>query len=158
MRKHVYYLSALLLALSACGSGSFETDDIEENTATAENPVNKNKGPLGDVLFKDTVFMFGDVKDGESVQHTYTFKNTGVAPISIAKKNPNRKEEKIHATPGCNTNPNVFCSTGMLISATQTIGIACRSNFDHRRRWIPAHAINRTKATHASAWKDRHGA
>ncbi|MFM2255025.1 MAG: hypothetical protein RLZZ47_514 [Bacteroidota bacterium] len=84
MRKHVYYLSALLIALSACGSGSFETEDIEENTATAENPVNKNKGPLGDVLFKDTVFMFGDVKDGESVQHTYTFKNTGVAPISIA--------------------------------------------------------------------------
>ena len=88
MRKHVYYLSALLIALSAFGSGSFETEDIEENTATAENPVNKNKGPLGDVLFKDTVFMFGDVKDGESVQHTYTFKNTGVAPISIANGSP----------------------------------------------------------------------
>jgi len=39
---------------------------------------------MGDVVFKDTVFMFGDVKDGESVQHTYSFKNTGEAPLSIA--------------------------------------------------------------------------
>ena len=60
--------------MNACGSGSFDTDDIEENTATAESPKNVHKGPWGDVVFKDTVFMFGDVKDGESVQHTYSFK------------------------------------------------------------------------------------
>ena len=40
--------------------------------------------PKGDVLFKDTLFMFGNVKDGASVEHTYSFKNTGEAPISIA--------------------------------------------------------------------------
>lgn len=73
----------VVLILASCGSGSFDTDDIEENTATAESPKNEHKGPLGDVFFKDTVFVFGDVKDGESVQHTYTFKNTGNAPISI---------------------------------------------------------------------------
>ena len=53
--------------MNACGSGSFDTDDIEENTATAKSPKNVHKGPWGDVVFKDTVFMFGDVKDGESV-------------------------------------------------------------------------------------------
>ena len=84
MRRYFYYLAVLMVVATSCGSGSFETEDIEENTATAEDPKNKNKGPLGDVLFKDTVFMFGDVKDGESVQHTYVFKNTGVAPLSIA--------------------------------------------------------------------------
>jgi hypothetical protein len=84
MRKEWMFLMGTVLLMGACGSGSFDTEDIEENTATAEAPKNKNKGPLGDVVFKDTVFMFGDVKDGESVQHTYSFKNTGKAPISIA--------------------------------------------------------------------------
>ena len=84
MRKHWMLILPLVAMMSACGSGSFETEDIEENTATAVDPKNKNKGPMGYVVFKDTVFMFGDVKDGESVQHTYSFKNTGEAPLSIA--------------------------------------------------------------------------
>ena len=62
MRKHWMLILPLVAMMSACGSGSFETEDIEENTATAADPKNKNKGPMGDVVFKDTVFMFGDVK------------------------------------------------------------------------------------------------
>jgi len=84
MRKLWMLILPVAALMNACGSRSFDTDDIEENTATAESPKNVHKGPWGDVVFKDTVFMFGDVKDGESVQHTYSFKNTGEAPISIA--------------------------------------------------------------------------
>ena len=84
MRKLFLSIAVVSLALFSCGQSEFETEDIENNTATADQPKNTHKGPLGDVRFKDTSFMFGDVKDGEMVQHTYVFTNVGQAPLSIS--------------------------------------------------------------------------
>ena len=69
MRKLFLSIAVVSLALFSCGQSEFETEDIENNTATADQPKNTHKGPLGDVRFKDTSFMFGDVKDGEMVHH-----------------------------------------------------------------------------------------
>lgn len=71
------------LVVSCSGSG-YEAEDIELNNATAGKPQNTSKGPKGDVQFKDTSFVFGNVKEGEMVQHTYHFTNIGKAPISIS--------------------------------------------------------------------------
>ena len=84
MRKLFLSIAVVSLALFSCGQSEFEAEDIENNTATADQPKNTHKGPLGDVRFKDTSFMFGDVKDGEMVQHTYVFTNVGQAPLSIS--------------------------------------------------------------------------
>ena len=84
MRNLFLSIAVVSLALFSCGQSEFEAEDIENNTATADQPKNKHKGPLGDVRFKDTSFMFGDVKDGEMVQHTYVFTNVGQAPLSIS--------------------------------------------------------------------------
>lgn len=43
MRKHWMLILPLVAIMSACGSGSFETEDIEENTATAADPKTKTK-------------------------------------------------------------------------------------------------------------------
>ena len=69
MRKSFLAFTLVSLVLFSCGGGGFDTDDIENNTASADQPKNTHQGPLGDVRFKDTSFMFGDVKDGEMVQH-----------------------------------------------------------------------------------------
>jgi len=35
------------------------------------------------ILFEDTTFDFGTVKQGEKVKHTFTFKNSGANPLLI---------------------------------------------------------------------------
>lgn len=99
MNKALHTLAALaLVALASCsGSGnrSFDTEDIEDNPATIDNPA-VPAGPRGHASFEDTAFYFGQINDGEKVQHVYKFKNTGDGPMSIAN---------VQASCGCTT-PN----------------------------------------------------
>lgn len=81
--RRIQFLMGLIFLVS-CTNSKFDTDDIERNNANAQNPENTAKGPLGDVLFADTSFLFGNIQEGEMVQHTYTFTNTGKAPVSIS--------------------------------------------------------------------------
>lgn len=83
-------LSVLTLCFSCTSNREMDEDDIEEH-----NPENKkNNGPKGIATFKDTVWDFGKIQDGEIVYHDYTFKNTGKAPISIVN---------VQASCGCTT-------------------------------------------------------
>ena len=96
MRKTLIQLLPLALGLWAC-SGSenreFGTDDIESNEATIDNPQ-AEAGPRGHASFEDTAFYFGQINDGEKVQHVYRFTNTGEGPMSIAN---------VQASCGCTT-------------------------------------------------------
>lgn len=97
MRTLLYFIVALALLQSCSGSDnrSFENQDIEANDATLENPA-VSAGPHGHAEFEDTAFYFGQINDGEKVQHVYKFKNTGQGPLSIAN---------VQASCGCTT-PN----------------------------------------------------
>ena len=90
-RKFYLVLTVAVLALACTPSNrDMDEDDIENN-----NPENKKpSGPLGEVKFNDTTFDFGKITDGEVVQHTYTFKNVGKAPMSIVN---------VEAQCGCTT-------------------------------------------------------
>ncbi len=79
------FLMGIIFCVTSCTNNKFDTDDIERNNANAQNPVNTSKTILGDVVFADTSFLFGNIQEGEMVQHTYTFTNTGKAPVSISK-------------------------------------------------------------------------
>ncbi|MBL7810848.1 MAG: DUF1573 domain-containing protein [Bacteroidetes bacterium] len=85
----------LVLASCSAGSRKPDTDDIEKNKTSIENPVLKPNGPKGEPVFTDTVFNFGKVRDGESVQHKFTFKNTGKGDLVISE---------VKASCGCTTN------------------------------------------------------
>ncbi len=48
----------------------------------AETPA--PTGPTTNIVFEETDFDFGTIKDGEKVKHTYKFKNTGKEPLIIS--------------------------------------------------------------------------
>ncbi|MEE9439463.1 MAG: DUF1573 domain-containing protein [Saprospiraceae bacterium] len=41
-------------------------------------------GPLTSIKFEDSTFDYGEIKDGEVVEHVYKFKNTGKEPLVIS--------------------------------------------------------------------------
>lgn len=62
--------------------------DANQPMAAADGQVNPEQvvpvGPTTTMVFEQTDFDFGSVKEGEKVKHTYVFKNTGKEPLVIA--------------------------------------------------------------------------
>jgi hypothetical protein len=52
-------------------------------TPTTPAPETKPEGPLPAMEFATIEHDFGTIKEGEIVEHTYSFKNTGEAPLII---------------------------------------------------------------------------
>lgn len=59
-------------------------------TPAAVNPVAEEKpeGPLAVASFPKLEHDFGTIKEGDVVEHTFTFKNTGSAPLIIQNAAP----------------------------------------------------------------------
>ena len=54
------------------------------NPATDENPTEINAVQQGpNMTFEHTEFQFGTIQQGDKVEHTFTFKNEGDAPLII---------------------------------------------------------------------------
>lgn len=85
---------AVLFTLLASSCSSTENRDMDASEIEASNPENPNKGPKGQFQFVDSVFNFGQINDGEVVEHTFRFKNVGKGPLSIVK---------VEASCGCTT-------------------------------------------------------
>ncbi len=68
------------------GSKSASTPATPAATATA--PEEKPEGPLPVVEFETVDHDFGTVKEGQKVNYTYKFKNTGQAPLIIQSAQP----------------------------------------------------------------------
>lgn len=81
-------LSAAILAigLGACTSSNRPagSSDIAENPGTLLNPDAAKNKALGTPEFESIVHDFGKIKEGDIVKHSFTFKNTGKGPLSIA--------------------------------------------------------------------------
>ena len=74
-----------LAAAPADGSATPTTSadpTAQPSSVTAENQV--PSGPTTTMVFEQTDFDFGSVKEGEKVKHTYKFKNTGNEPLIIS--------------------------------------------------------------------------
>ena len=103
MKKNLIFTFAMAVALMAtsCNQASNTTDAAAEadvtaaapaaettidnpNVATTEQaaaPVANTNAPV--MTFKETVYDFGTVKQGEVINHTFTFTNTGKEPLII---------------------------------------------------------------------------
>lgn len=68
----------------------FTTEDIVTSNPEDRDP----NAPKGQVTFDDTAADFGNIIDGAKIEHTFTFKNTGKGPLSIAR---------VSASCGCTT-------------------------------------------------------
>jgi hypothetical protein len=67
--------------------------EVEGKRATpkatpVQEPAQKPEGPLAVIEFDKTEHDFGTIEQGKKVSYTYTFKNTGDAPLIIQSAQP----------------------------------------------------------------------
>ena len=91
--KYFLGLSFILFGLFSCAQKEADSEkkeatetvptaSIKNNNATAEVV---EEGPLGAFEFEETSFDFGTITAGDVVEHKFSFKNTGEAPIVISE-------------------------------------------------------------------------
>jgi hypothetical protein len=71
--------------------GKKQADNTAVSTPTPEtDPIKDEKptGPLPVAQFEKIEHDFGTIKEGQSVEYTFTVKNTGEAPLIIQKADP----------------------------------------------------------------------
>ncbi len=105
-----FFVCGLLAILISCGnSGNKE----EQSTDTLANEAAKG----GQIEFAESVFDFGQVKEGEVVEHEYTYTNTGTAPVILSQ---------VSASCGCTT-PS-YTQTPVLPGKSGEIKVSFDSN------------------------------
>jgi hypothetical protein len=77
-------LSSLILLASACNNQPTKKVDVDmiDNPATASNPTAESKNTT-EMTFETMDHNFGDIIEGQSVEKTYYFTNTGKTPLLI---------------------------------------------------------------------------
>ena len=112
MKKLILIGSAVLAMLTSCTDTeltqrvdalekkveSLSATQLINNPATANTPTGEvvNDGPTATIKFEEEEFDFGTIQQGDIVEHTYAFTNTGEVPLII---------ENASASCGC-TVPN----------------------------------------------------
>ena len=76
----IIYTTILLLALVSCDQRSRETKNL--NTSAIETDQTSNKEPI--ISFDKKTWDFGTITDGEVVEHTFRFTNTGTSDLVIS--------------------------------------------------------------------------
>src|SRR5690606_34226755 len=106
-------LGAALATLVACGN-SGNGDNEEELSDTV---ANKAATGGGIIEFEETAFDFGEVKEGEVIEHVYTYTNTGKTPVILSQ---------VSASCGCTT-PS-YTQTPVLPGKSGEIKVSFDSN------------------------------
>lgn len=60
-----------------------EVKQVEKNVEAKTEKVKEAAAGTPKMTFEQTEFEFGDITQGDKVSHTFTFKNTGTAPLLI---------------------------------------------------------------------------
>ena len=63
-------------------ASSISNADIIRNPITANQPIDTTN--VAKIEFGSTTYQFGEVKEGAIIEHTFTFTNTGNAPLIIS--------------------------------------------------------------------------
>ena len=126
----IIYTTILLLALISCDQKSRETKNL--NTSAIETDQTSNKEPI--ISFDKKTWDFGTITDGEVVEHTFRFTNTGTSDLVISSASascgctiPNWPKEPI--APGEKGEIKVeFNSNGKKDMVTKDINILANTN------------------------------
>lgn len=83
MMKNVLFVLLSVILFSSCNNSNNQiTTDIVNNPNTAEGNANTENLPV--LSFEKDLFDFGTITQGEQVEHTFTFTNTGKSDLVIA--------------------------------------------------------------------------
>ncbi len=88
--KYTLFVATLLLFLAACKNDSGVQEIRNEgpnasmvrNPATADYPTDTNQ--LARIVYEEHDFDFGEAKEGDVVEHSFKFTNTGKVPLVIS--------------------------------------------------------------------------
>ena len=94
MKNSIFIIALLLVVANACqNDGSDGVQEIRaadgtnssmiRNPATADMPLDSNQ--LARITYEQPEYDFGEVKEGDIVEHTFKFTNTGDVPLTILK-------------------------------------------------------------------------
>lgn len=95
MKNTIILCLAAALGWAACqndkpGEGTQENKpggssvaDMVRNPVSANQPLDSNQ--LARITFEETEFDFGEVNEGDIVEHKFKFTNTGKVPLTILK-------------------------------------------------------------------------
>ncbi|OKL40725.1 DUF1573 domain-containing protein [Pontibacter flavimaris] len=110
MKKNLFLVAgmAIMMLATSCENNKAGNDTVAENTTAAEAPVQPIENPnvvatatQGETAatgnsavmsFEQTEYDFGSIQEGETIEHTFEFTNTGSTPLVI---------ESATATCGC---------------------------------------------------------
>jgi len=84
--KRIAELEARLNSLEGNKATTPAATPVTEPAAAV--PETKPEGPLPALDFERVDYDFGTIKEGQKVNYTYKFKNTGVAPLIIQSVQP----------------------------------------------------------------------
>lgn len=85
MESRITKLEGRVAALEGRGgvASTNRPQPIAANNTTPAAPAEKPEGPLPAFQFQEELHDFGTIKDGDVVEHVFTFTNTGEAPLII---------------------------------------------------------------------------
>jgi hypothetical protein len=89
MKKYIL-LFAFIATFVSCDVR--RKDKIADDSVTSEKQTQKALQDSTTVQLIDSVYNFGNIKEGDKVTHSFTFKNTGKNPLIITEA---------HASCGC---------------------------------------------------------
>lgn len=81
MKQGFFYIPLVLIMACSSGPEPIGTDLINNPNTAAETEVNTEM-PV--ITFEEESFDFGDISQGEKVQHVFKFKNTGESDLIIS--------------------------------------------------------------------------
>lgn len=90
--KSFLFIAAVMIFTVACKSDTKDAARESLATAATTTPAATQTpaeviptGPLTSIEYAETEFDFGEIEDGEKVEHEFSFKNTGSEPLVISK-------------------------------------------------------------------------
>lgn len=84
--KRIAELESQLAELK--GSKSAESHTVKPTVTGEAAATEKPEGPFAALSFTEKEFDFGTIKEGDVVEHTFSFKNTGEVPLIIQNAQP----------------------------------------------------------------------
>ncbi|MCS7005739.1 MAG: DUF1573 domain-containing protein [Cytophagales bacterium] len=91
-----FYTVLLIVFLASCQSKSKEQESLNDVAVDSSllQKSNNTESATTSIEFAETEYFFGTIKQGDVIQHTFKFKNTGKIPLVISN---------ITASCGCTT-------------------------------------------------------